>query len=104
MNAEAEYNYRPFRKIWFFLALQDSSAFLLCKANAAMFLEETRYPHTFCYERCQETLTYYGQCVRQITDRLSDPTESTSVGVIICILGLICHDVSTHQAAYASFL
>lgn len=77
------------------MALQDESAFLLCKANAAMFLEETRYPHTFRYEKCQETLTYYGQCVRQVTDRLSDPIENTGMGVIICILGLICHDVST---------
>lgn len=75
------------------MALHDRSAFILCKANAAMFLEETRHPDTFRYEKCEEALTYYGQCVRQVTERLSDAQESTSEGIFTSILGLICHDV-----------
>lgn len=75
------------------MALTDKSAFILCKANAAMFLEETQHPDTFCYKTCRETLTYYGQCVRQVTERLSNAQERISEGIITCILGLICHDV-----------
>lgn len=68
-----------------------------------MFLEETRHPDTFRYEKCQETLAYYGQCVRQVTDRLSDPLENTSEGILTSILGLICHDVSDlHPLSSAS--
>ncbi|KAJ5099981.1 hypothetical protein N7532_006982 [Penicillium argentinense] len=93
MNSEAEYKYRPFRKIWFSMALTDQSAFTLCMANAAMFLEQTRHPETFRYERCEETLRYYGRCVEQVTDRLSDPVDSTSEGILTTILGLICHDL-----------
>jgi hypothetical protein len=75
------------------MALCDPSAFMLSMANAAMFLDEARNPDTFRYENSSEALRYYGQCVEQVTTRLSDPADCTSVGVITTILGLICHDV-----------
>ncbi|BCS27832.1 uncharacterized protein APUU_60880S [Aspergillus puulaauensis] len=95
MHADAEYNYRPFRKVWFAMALSDQSAFILCKANAAMFLEKARLRDgdEFRYEHCAETLGYYGQCVREVTRRLSDPVDCVSEGVFTAILGLICHDL-----------
>ncbi|CAL5874562.1 uncharacterized protein PFLUO_LOCUS8858 [Penicillium psychrofluorescens] len=92
MHAEADYQYRPFRTVWFTMSLLDHSAFKLAMANAAMFLDEKHNPRTFRYEHCHEALQYYGQCVRQITDRLADPTDCTSEGVVATILGLICHD------------
>lgn len=97
MHADAEYNYRPFRKVWFAMALTDQSAFILCKANAAMFLEKARLRNgdEFRYEHCAETLSYYGQCVREVSSRLSDPVDCVSEGVFTTILGLICHDVCT---------
>ncbi|KAJ5682922.1 hypothetical protein N7462_006087 [Penicillium macrosclerotiorum] len=76
MNAEAEYKYRPFRKIWFSMALSDHSAFTLCMANAAMFWDEARCPESFQYVKSEEALKYYGH-----------------EGVITTILGLICHDL-----------
>ena len=93
VNAESEYNYRPFRKVWFSMALCDHSAFMLSMANAAMFLDEARNPDNFQYADSAEALRYYGQCVEQITTRLSNPADCTSEGVITTILGLICHDV-----------
>ncbi|KAJ5573435.1 uncharacterized protein N7459_007862 [Penicillium hispanicum] len=63
MHAEADYRYRPFRSIWFSMALCDPSAFKLSMANAAMFLDEAHNPETFRYERSQEALKYYGQCL-----------------------------------------
>jgi len=98
VHAEADYQYRPFRTVWFTMSLHDHSAFRLAMANAAMFLGEKHHPQTFRYEHCHEALKYYGQCVRQITDRLADPTDCTSEGVVTTILGLICHDVcSSHS-------
>ncbi|KAL4913230.1 hypothetical protein BDW62DRAFT_214401 [Aspergillus aurantiobrunneus] len=93
MHVDAEYNYRPFRKIWFSMGLSDRTAFILCKANAAMFLEQVRLCDQFRYEHCRETLTYYGQCVRQVMERLSDPVDCVSKGVLTAVLGLICHDL-----------
>ncbi|KAF7596832.1 hypothetical protein BBP40_012432 [Aspergillus hancockii] len=93
MQAESEYNYRPFRAVWFSMALQDHSAFKLCMANAAMFLDEATHPETFQYENSREALTYYGQCVGQITERLGNPADCTSQGVITTVLGMICHDL-----------
>ncbi|KAJ5606257.1 hypothetical protein N7510_009038 [Penicillium lagena] len=93
MHAEADYQYRPFRTVWFTMSLHDHSAFRLALANAAMFLDEKHHPQTFRYDHCHEALKYYGQCVRQITDRLADPTDCTSEGVVTTILGLICHDL-----------
>lgn len=79
------------------MALTDQSAFILCKANAAMFLEKARLRNgdEFRYEHCAETLSYYGQCVREVSSRLSDPVDCVSEGVFTTILGLICHDVCT---------
>ncbi|KAF5860959.1 hypothetical protein ETB97_000869 [Aspergillus alliaceus] len=93
MQAEVDYNYRPFRAVWFSMALHDHSAFKLCMANAAMFLDEATHPETFRYETSGEALMYYGQCVNQITHRLGDSTDCISEGVLTTILGLICHDL-----------
>ncbi|KAJ5112876.1 hypothetical protein N7456_001410 [Penicillium angulare] len=75
------------------MALCDSSAFQLCMANAAMFLDEFHHPTTFQYEKSHEALTYYGQGARQVTRRLADPDECASEGLITCVLGFICHDL-----------
>lgn len=97
MHAETNYRYRPFQTVWFEMALYDASAFKLCLANASMFLDEAHNPKTFRYERSQEALMYYGQCVRQVTHRLADPKDCTSEGLITTILGLICHDVRSQD-------
>ncbi|KAJ6121126.1 hypothetical protein N7523_005406 [Penicillium sp. IBT 18751x] len=69
-------------------------------ANAAMFLDEARNPGTFRYEDSAEALRYYGQCVEQITARLSNPDDCTSEGVITTILGLICHDLARLRGGF----
>lgn len=93
VQSEAEYNYRPFRSVWFSMALCDGSAFKLCMANAAMFLDEVRHPNTFHYENSRETLAYYGEGVNQVTRRLADRDDCVSEGLITTVLGFICHDV-----------
>ncbi|KAJ5223883.1 hypothetical protein N7468_008425 [Penicillium chermesinum] len=93
MQSEADYRYRPFRGIWFEMALRDGSAFKLSMANAAMFLDEAHHPTTFKYERSAEALAYYGESVRQVTRRLADPIDRASEGLMTAVLGLICHDL-----------
>lgn len=93
VQSEADYCYRPFRSVWFSMALHDGSAFKLCMANAAMFLDKVHHPESFQYERSAETLKYYGQCVGEVTHRLADPVDCTSEGLVTTVLGLICHDV-----------
>lgn len=75
------------------MALTDATAFQLCMANAAMFMAQRKQPDTFEYEKCSEVLDYYGKCLGQITKRLECRDDCTSDGVIVTILGLICHDV-----------
>lgn len=95
VQSEADYKYRPFRDVWFKLALHDGSAFTLSMANAAMFLDEACHPATFQYERSGEALAYYGRSVSQVTSRLADPVDCVSEGLMTTVLGLICHDVCT---------
>lgn len=95
VNAESDYVFRPFRTVWFSMALTDATAFQLCMANAAMFMAQRKQPATFQYQKCSEVLEYYGKCLGQITKRLECRDDCTSEGVIVTILGLICHDVRT---------
>lgn len=80
------------------MALTDASAFRLSMANAAMFMAQRRQPETFQYEKCSEALEYYGQCLHHVTKRLENRGDRTSDGVIVTILGFICHDVSEVQS------
>ncbi|RAO69408.1 uncharacterized protein BHQ10_005420 [Talaromyces amestolkiae] len=50
MNAESDYVFRPFRTVWFSMALTDATAFQLCMANAAMFMAQRKQPDTFEYD------------------------------------------------------
>jgi hypothetical protein len=93
VNNDADYVYRPFRTVWFSMAMSDASAFHLSLANAAMFLDQRIHAHSFSYDKSIECLKYYGQCVNQISRRLESFDDSVSEGVITTVLGLICHDV-----------
>lgn len=93
VHGDADYVYRPFRRIWLTMSLTDPAAFHLTLANAAMFLDQHTHTSDFKYEKSTECLTYYGKCVRQITERLGSIDDSVSEGVITTVLGLLCHDV-----------
>ncbi|PWY75206.1 hypothetical protein BO94DRAFT_538533 [Aspergillus sclerotioniger CBS 115572] len=93
MTSDRDYVFRPFRAVWFSMALTDASAVLVALANAAMFLDQKQRVQAYRYETSAECLTYYGQCVQQVTRRLGDVRENLSEGIITTILGLICHDL-----------
>ncbi|RAL12969.1 uncharacterized protein BO97DRAFT_442815 [Aspergillus homomorphus CBS 101889] len=93
MTSDRDYVFRPFRSVWFSMALTDPSAIFVALANAAMFFDQRTREREFRYETSAECLAYYGQCVQQVRGRLQDVNESLSEGVITAILGLICHDL-----------
>ncbi|PYH85714.1 hypothetical protein BO82DRAFT_429211 [Aspergillus uvarum CBS 121591] len=93
MTSDKDYVFRPFRSVWFSMALTDPSAIFVALANAAMFCDQRVRAQEFRYETSSECLAYYGRCVRQVRARLGSVKESLSEGVITAILGLICHDL-----------
>ncbi|PYH70890.1 uncharacterized protein BO88DRAFT_257087 [Aspergillus vadensis CBS 113365] len=93
MTTDRDYVFRPFRTVWFSMALTDTTAVLVALANAAMFLDQRLRAQSYRYETSAECLSYYGQCVRQVTHRLANTHERLSQGVITAILGLTCHDL-----------
>lgn len=93
VSADSDYVFRPFRAIWFSMAMTDASAFLVSLANAAMFLDQIHRRKAYQYEKSVECLTFYGKCVKEVTRRLENSNDRVSAGVITTILGLICHEV-----------
>ncbi|KAH8430860.1 uncharacterized protein LDX57_008524 [Aspergillus melleus] len=93
MSADSDYVFRPFRAIWFSMAMTDASAFLVSLANAAMFLDQIHQRKAYQYEKSVECLTFYGKCVKEVTRRLENSNDRVSAGVITTILGLICHEL-----------
>ncbi|PYH49691.1 uncharacterized protein BP01DRAFT_419836 [Aspergillus saccharolyticus JOP 1030-1] len=93
MTSDKDYVFRPFRSVWFSMALTDPSATFVALANAAMFLDQRLRAQEFSYETSSECLAYYGRCVQQVRGRLGNVKESLGEGVITAILGLICHDL-----------
>ncbi|RAK73253.1 uncharacterized protein BO72DRAFT_437892 [Aspergillus fijiensis CBS 313.89] len=93
MTSDKDYVFRPFRSVWFSMALTDPSAIFVALANAAMFFDQRVRAQEFKYEKSSECLAYYGRCVQQVRARLGSVKESLSEGVITAILGLICHDL-----------
>ncbi|OKL59523.1 hypothetical protein UA08_05419 [Talaromyces atroroseus] len=93
MTSESDYVFRPFRTVWFSMALTDATALQLCLANAAMFMAQRRQPGMFQYDKCTEALEYYGRSLCQVTKRLENSIDCTSTGVLVTVLGFICHDL-----------
>jgi hypothetical protein len=75
------------------MSMNDATAFNLSLANAALFYDQRTRTSTFKYENSVECLTYYGKCLREISKRLGSSDDSVSDGVIMTVLGLLCHDV-----------
>ncbi|OJK01441.1 hypothetical protein ASPACDRAFT_41702 [Aspergillus aculeatus ATCC 16872] len=93
MTSDKDYVFRPFRSVWFSMALTDPSAIFVALANAAMFFDQRVRAQEFKYETSSACLAYYGRCVQQVRARLGSVKESLSEGVITAVLGLICHDL-----------
>ncbi|PLB52209.1 hypothetical protein P170DRAFT_423105 [Aspergillus steynii IBT 23096] len=89
MSADSDYVFRPFRAIWFSMAMTDASAFLVSLANAAMFLDQIYQRKAYQYEKSVECLTYYGKCVKEVTRRLENSKDRLSAGLITTILGFM---------------
>jgi hypothetical protein len=92
--------YQPFGKEWFTLAIQDATAFHLCLANAALFVNKhlTRGVGLE-YGDYGESAKHWGTCLGQLTKRLPDQVDGVSLGIVTTVLGFLCHDVGISSSA-----
>lgn len=88
-----EYQYRPFRFVWFRMGLSDSTAFYLSIASALLFWDRRRDILSTEYWDNPEAAKYYSIALGQLRGRLGDPQQHVSAGVIATVLGCLCHDV-----------
>ena len=79
--------------IWYTIGMSDGGAFNITLASAIfhqnLFLGNPVADDT-------ESTVYYTNSIQSMTQRLQDPRESTSDGVVATILGLTCFDVKFH--------
>jgi hypothetical protein len=87
----------PFRTQWFSIARWDRCAFYLCLANAALFYHQKTNGGGYEYSDYGESASYFGHCMSLLAQRLASRDDGCSEGVIITVLGFLCHDVcSSH--------
>jgi hypothetical protein len=95
VEGEASYIYRPFRAEWFNMAVLEPSAYYLCLANAALFLNQFLTGHGGLeYTDCVESSKYYGLCLSRVTGQLADRSHGITQGLITTVLGFVCHNLS----------
>ncbi|VUC36234.1 unnamed protein product [Clonostachys rosea] len=95
MDGEASYIYRPFRAEWFNMAVLEPSAYYLCLANAALFLNQFLTGHgRLEYTDCVESSKYYGLCLSRVTGQLADQSRGITQGLVTTVLGFVCHNLS----------
>jgi hypothetical protein len=87
------------RVTWITIGMSDSSAFNLTLASASVALAQESNPAA---RETIESMKYYTTSIRALKQRLQDPVDSTSDGVISTILGFACLDVSYSMPAKGS--
>ena len=102
VSAEAEYKYRPFRRLWNSLAFVDPAVMNLTLANAAIWKRQATgsIGHSLEFTDYPESVRYYGRSLSRLLDRLNDQSDQISEGVIGGVLGLACHDVCTSDTLH----
>ncbi|RFU24341.1 hypothetical protein B7463_g11997, partial [Scytalidium lignicola] len=84
-----ELQHHPMRAIWITIGMSDTSAFHLTLSSASLTLAQK------CNQAAGETtesINYYTTAAHTISERLQDPVDSTSDGVVGTILGFACLD------------
>lgn len=94
VKADFEYRQRAFHLIWFRMGLSDASALNVTLATALLVQDRETDRQAGRPIDNIEAAEYYSKALGQISRRLSNPSDCTSTGVIVTILGFICHDVS----------
>ncbi|KAJ9610418.1 hypothetical protein H2200_005195 [Cladophialophora chaetospira] len=74
------------------MAVTDSTAFYLALANAAVFFNQITLGKGSEHSDFEESAKYVGICLSQITARLKRELNNISEGVVVTVLGFLCHD------------
>ncbi|KAI1143106.1 hypothetical protein F5Y05DRAFT_142731 [Hypoxylon sp. FL0543] len=95
---EAQSTYRPFRFPWITMGLSDSAALHITLANAALFRGLKADPQALKqkpeFSINPDAMKWYTLSLASITQRLADPAERASEGLVIAVTGFVCHDSS----------
>ncbi|KAI1336931.1 hypothetical protein F5Y15DRAFT_191342 [Xylariaceae sp. FL0016] len=94
MFAEAKSNYRPFRSSWLSMGLSDPAAWHITMANAVLFRKVTLRGRKPGFDADAEAMKWYEQSLETITRRLADSEQNGGEGLVIAVVGLLCHDTS----------
>ena len=78
------------RIIWISVGMSDRSAFQLSLAHSALLMARQDDPRI---QENNEALKYYTNALNSVNNRLCDPTDNTSEGIIGAILGFCCYEV-----------
>ena len=90
MHSQIDGIHRPLLHIWYTIGVSDKGAFNITLASALF------HQNLFLGKKDAdgpESTMYYTNSIQSMTQRLQDPRESTSDGVVGTILGLSCYDV-----------
>lgn len=77
------------------MGLADASAINLTLAIALLDWNQRRGAMAPGVADNSESTRYYLEALKGLSRRLNDPVKCTSTGVIVTIIGCLCHDVSS---------
>lgn len=76
-----------FRPIWFEKNMRDSAAFLQQLSTASMHLSLVQGNDP------SQAFVYQQMAIRSVNDRLSDPVQSLSSGIVATVVSFLIYDV-----------
>ncbi|KAI1814650.1 hypothetical protein GGS20DRAFT_396698 [Poronia punctata] len=92
---EARKSYRPFHSPWPASGLSTTAAWYMAMADAVMIGDPIAGQDKSEFSTSTEAMESYVSCLTSVAGRLSEPREMVHDGLIIAIVGLVCHDTAT---------
>ena len=83
-------------KIGFFRCITDPAGFLQILCTSVSHQTALRKQRL---DQSPEAIMLSTQAIQSVNQRLGDPAQSTSEGVVAAILAFCCHTVSYHKSA-----
>ncbi|KAM5378797.1 hypothetical protein ACJZ2D_004270 [Fusarium nematophilum] len=93
LKTESEYRYEPFHIIWVRMGFSDPTALHISMATTLLFWNRRNNIPIHRIVDNIEAAKYYSKALKELSKRLSNPSDRTSPGVIATIIGCLCHDV-----------
>ncbi|KAF4554913.1 Hypothetical protein D9617_3g019820 [Elsinoe fawcettii] len=96
--SDLENEHMPFHSVWARMGFSDQSALYLTIATSLLSWSRRR---ATAKDAEAEASIYYAKGLRKLSSRLGSSNDCASVGVIVSIVGCVCHDVSTTSSIWS---